>query len=461
MPRPPERTPEPRLLDAVLHAVETRLQPNRRVDLPALCDQIALPTAIDDPQLTKRQYIRSRLAKITTQARLNRVATSFAKLYPLCGYGNKATFQIEELLWEDDHPLVSLRVRRELAETLDQIDLFLDADAFMQLLASLFVLDPDGFWALDERHSLDWMIRQHFIRNPEDWSVLQLFDEIGALRCSSRRFRRLIEALASPRVRPDERSQRSFVEVANSTLAPAGIELIETGEVDGYPDFVIASSSEPHQRRPKNLIFASRHKPDLRFRDAVNNDIEVVTHSDDVLVFDEPIRGGLLWRDLQSWWARRRGIENGEEAKRSLHKRLRSSLPTSSPPQQLLFRSYYSHFAERTPDLPALLPEVWLHYDPKTVMARGRDALLRQRMDYLLLLQTGARIVVEVDGKHHYSSGERPDPRRYAAMAMADRDLKLCGYEVYRFGAHELSSALGESIVSTFFDDLFRKHGVR
>ena len=459
MPRSQERAAEPHLLDAVLRAVETRLKPNHRVDLPALCDQIALPAATDDPQLTKRQYICSRLAKITTQAKLNQVATSFVKLYPLGAHGNEATFQIEELLWEDDHPLVSFRLRRELAATLDQIDLFLDADEFMQLLASLFVLDPDGLWA--ERDSLDWKIRQHFIRNPEDWSVLQLFDEIGALRCSSQRFRRLIEALASPQVRPDEASQRSFVEVANSALTPAGMELIETGEVDGYPDFTIASSGEPRQRRPKNLIFASRHKPDLRFRDAVNNDIEVVTHSDDVLVFDEPIQGGLLWRDLQSWWARLQGIENGDAAKRSLYKRLRSSLPKSSPPQQLLFRSFYSHFAERVPDLPALLPEVWLHYDPKTVMARGRDALLRQRMDYLMLLQSGVRVVIEVDGQHHYSSGVRPDPARYAAMAMADRDLKLCGYDVYRFGAHELANATGESIVAAFFDDLFQKHGVR
>ena len=55
------------------------------------------------------------------------------------------------------------------------------------------------------------------------------------------------------------------------------------------------------------------------------------------------------------------------------------------------------------PDLPALLPEVWLHWDPKTVAERGPNALLRFRMDFLLLLPAGARIVVEVDGKYHYA----------------------------------------------------------
>ena len=32
----------------------------------------------------------------------------------------------------------------------------------------------------------------------------------------------------------------------------------------------------------------------------------------------------------------------------------------------------------------------------------------------------------------------RPIPARYAAMARADRELKLSGYEVFRFGATEL-----------------------
>ncbi|MFB7225150.1 hypothetical protein [Streptomyces sp. NPDC056227] len=31
-------------------------------------------------------------------------------------------------------------------------------------------------------------------------------------------------------------------------------------------------------------------------------------------------------------------------------------------------------------DHPALLPEVWLHWDPKTVEERGPEALLRSRM---------------------------------------------------------------------------------
>ena len=75
-----------------------------------------------------------------------------------------------------------------------------------------------------------------------------------------------------------------------------------------------------------------------------------------------------------------------------------------------------------------------------TVRERGRDALLGHRMDFLLLLPHGQRVVLEVDGSHHYATpdGKRPDATRYAANMPADRELKLDGYEVFRFGATEL-----------------------
>ena len=58
-------------------------------------------------------------------------------------------------------------------------------------------------------------------------------------------------------------------------------------------------------------------------------------------------------------------------------------------------------------------------------------------MGFLLLLPHGHRVVLEVDGKTHYSTGGRPDPDVYARGARADRELKLARYEVFRFGATE------------------------
>jgi hypothetical protein len=172
-----------------------------------------------------------------------------------------------------------------------------------------------------------------------------------------------------------------------------------------------------------------------------------------VLIYDRPIGDeGIRWRDLQAWWADLNGIPNNKKAKESLYRRLQSSLPPSSPPQSLLFRSYFKHFKNAIPILPALLPEVWLHWDPKTAWQRGRDALLRFRMDFLLLLPGGVRVVLEVDGRQHYSdSTGTGSPTKYADLVAADRNLKLSGYHVFRFSGAELDGTAGQDLAAKFY----------
>jgi len=81
-------------------------------------------------------------------------------------------------------------------------------------------------------------------------------------------------------------------------------------------------------------------------------------------------------------------------------------------------------------------------------------------MDFLMLLSDKIRIVIEVDGKQHYSEGDISSPRLYSEMVSEDRALRLKGYEVYRFGGFELCSDQSEAIVKEFFSNLFRKHGL-
>jgi len=99
--------------------------------------------------------------------------------------------------------------------------------------------------------------------------------------------------------------------------------------------------------------------------------------------------------------------------------------------------------------------------DPAVVKAlRHRLPLPRQRMDFLLLLPGRQRIVLEVDGKHHFSENDHPSLKIYAEMVSADRELRLAGYEVYRFGANELVGEGAESKIADFFEKLFRLHRV-
>lgn len=84
-------------------------------------------------------------------------------------------------------------------------------------------------------------------------------------------------------------------------------------------------------------------------------------------------------------------------------------------------------------------------------------------MDFLMLLPNNVRIVLEVDGKQHYSEENEEgqyiaSPKLYAEMIAEDRRLKLAGYEIYRFGGYELRGSDKQGILLTFFRDLFHLH---
>ncbi len=79
-------------------------------------------------------------------------------------------------------------------------------------------------------------------------------------------------------------------------------------------------------------------------------------------------------------------------------------------------------------------------------------------MDFLLLLPHDIRIVLEVDGIQHFSRNGQPSLAAYADMVRADRDLRLLGYELYRFGANELVGNSVDDLVRSFFGRLFTQH---
>ncbi|MBF6325895.1 hypothetical protein [Nocardia cyriacigeorgica] len=376
---------------------------------------------------------------------------------------------IEDLLWSDiPAPSIPMRVRREIAAALDLEALSTVArDRFYDMLEELWDLGPIDLLGSvfgNVQHfgppTLRHQINQHFFRNA-DWTSEELFDKIGALDAPARRFNLFLEALVSHHAVPNEPTQRATVEIVNRILRPEGIELRETGAEDGYPVFEVMATTDGPRSKPKNLIFASTAKPDLRLSNALDNHLELM-NEEQVLVYDEPIpRHGLRWGDLQAWWQRNHPDQDNDQAKRELYNRLKRSLPKNSPPQANLFRLYYEIHRESVYRLPALLPEIWLYWDPKTSDQRGTEALLKFRMDFLLLLPD-RRIVLEVDGVSHYTNlaGE-PSPQEYAKNAKVDRAMKLSGFDVYRFGGAELSDVQeARAEVTRFFRELFAKYEV-
>ncbi|SCL12861.1 hypothetical protein GA0070616_0150 [Micromonospora nigra] len=221
----------------------------------------------------------------------------------------------------------------------------------------------------------------------------------------------------------------------------------------------------------KNLIFAADGpKPELVLVDAVSNTIQITKNGQFCLVYDRPLpAAGLSWADLVDWWRQTRGHPGVSErdAANGLHARLVLSLDRDRDPsagrgpEYLMFQTYAALLKEHGFGLPALIPQVYLHYDPRTRAQRHAPGpLARQRMDFLMLLRDQRRLVIEIDGKQHYAEGDLASPRLYAEMVAEDRDLQLAGYDVVRFGGYEFRDAdAARATVTCFFERVLRQHG--
>ncbi len=302
---------------------------------------------------------------------------------------------------------------------------------------------------------------QHMVRN-DDYSFSQMLEHLDLAGMSNKKLVELLEQAVHPLVRVDG-EQQEFVEAFNTHLKHDGLALVASDQVSGFPVYRMLPLIGGVSGTAKNLIFASNGpKPEIVLSDAINNDIKIVKHEQHCLVYDRPLtKHGLLWKDLIGWWCDKHGLPESDDTERGLYGRLAKTL--ASEPERLFFKTYFKDI--RTAfrhQLPALIPQVYLHYDPYTMhQLRGERRLPRQRMDFLLLFSPFQRIVIEIDGKQHYSVGDVSSPKLYAEMVEADRDLRLLGYDVYRFGGAELHGESGESVVREFFFRLFEKLGIR
>lgn len=216
----------------------------------------------------------------------------------------------------------------------------------------------------------------------------------------------------------------------------------------------------------KNLIFAANGpKPEIVLIDAIRNEIKIVKNKEYCLEYDRPLlEKGLLWEELVDWWRDEEELHNltRTDQRNKLFDRLKISLGDNHP-EKILLGTYYSYFWEKLKEkLPALIPQVYLHYDPYTSkQLKGEKRLSRERMDFLLLLPYRKNIVIEIDGQQHYSENGKASPKLYAEMVAEDRRLRLAGYELYRFGGDEfVDDEKAKQTVKNFFDDLFKLHSI-
>lgn len=265
-----------------------------------------------------------------------------------------------------------------------------------------------------------------------------------------------------------------LVDVINRYLEHDGYKLSIKDTIGDKNFYQCVSTRIGVQGAVKNIIFAAKYKPEIVFDDALNNDIRITKNASQCLIYNRAIpQSGLMWSELVAWYSAESGITENQEV--ALIKRLCDCLDVSfkasgqkSGPETWMLQAYYELKKELRIDLPALLPQVYLYYDPLTQRERGYKLFEHQKIDFLMIFSHRDRVVIEIDGKQHYAVEDKASPKLYSDMVKAHREMSLFGYDVYRFGGYEFFGADSDEVrkkavldnLKQFFIRLFRKYGI-
>ena len=314
-------------------------------------------------------------------------------------------------------------------------------------------------------------IQQHMDNN-NDWEFEYLFcSYLDLLHVDDNDFIYFLEQYTNPVIRRFYVSEdferiefgNECVEAINKYLVNDGYKLVQSEKVGEKVIYSVTNLNPGVQGTIKNIIFASKYKPEIVLEDALNNDIKIISNQDKCLVYDQNVlNNGVSWNDLINWYDKRNYIL---DTGMGLQRRLRESL--DSHPEHLFYDTYIEIMEEYQGEIPALLPQVYLYYDPKLERERIKKIFEHQRMDFLMIFSAAHRVVIEIDGVQHYADYINGNNRhfasvdKYAEMVSAQREMTLAGYDVYRFGGKELyEETMGKKIIKRFFKLLFEKYQI-
>ena len=243
------KTASPELMRWLLPALGDQLRSSLRVDLPRLCDEYQLPPAAYEDRFTKRQYVETRLQKITDNNHLRAVAAELARRHPLHLHAGPATYEIEQLLWQDEETAQIPRwIRRILVEVFAHASL--DRECLIHALGRVFVLDIEPSFPLLRRDSRAPLqkIRNDYPERPEPWQVKNIFEEAGAFTCDALRFSRLVEVFVASDALPTETTDQ-LLATSRSALGDTGYKIVKMVRTDdALPRISLDKVSEPISR---------------------------------------------------------------------------------------------------------------------------------------------------------------------------------------------------------------------
>jgi hypothetical protein len=356
-------------------------------------------------------------------------------------------------------PLTS-ESRVKTAEVFALYDFFGEKD-FIDSIQKFFNLSG---YDNETRQKIDYprsRVLEHATLRDQKLSNNEVFKYIGAYDCSTTHFLWFLEFLLDPSHR-SEQANKELVNRLNEIIGNDGYEIVVDQDSKIFrTKYIITEKKKESIKVPKQIIFASKNvKPDFGITDVLDGEISLIANTNS-LNYDQKIYDHLTWQQLEDWWE-----DNNLEIDKGFKKRLIESLDSEA--EIMFFKAYFINFGFLGDKLPALLPQVYVAYDPVSAkdLPNGKTRI-RQRIDFLMILPNLKRVIIEIDGKHHYAREDGwADPKRYAEMVRVDRELRLRGYEVYRFGGAEFYNDQNTaeenaiSVVKDFFTAMFKQHEI-
>ena len=434
-----------------------------------LCDDLQIPcNDMLDPWTQKEVYVESGINKMD-----DKEIFDLLKTMSLEDYETELFEKIDRYLEVELFEITTITRRKILNWVSEQTDLEgeLQINKFLNRVWSLQNM-PSIYGEVSREED----ILRHMVRN-DDLTYKQLLEDVlKVIYVSDSTFKRFIEELVYPDVRSTER-QKEYVNVLNGFLKNDGYSLLCSNYVSGNPIYTLQKNVRGVGNEVKNIIFAGiGGKPDIVLDDSLSNTIKIIDNGVDCLVYNQIVPSdGLKWKELVMWWSNKDEYDENNADK--LFDRLIKSM--DSNPEKNFMWVYYQCFikGKSNPDLPALIPQVYCHYDPKSAVMRKGTVYVHQRMDFLMLFSDKERVVIEIDGMQHYSDEQELEvlldkkvdkvrkniasSKKYAEMVEDDRKLKLYGYNVFRFGGYEfMQEQHPKSKIMHFFDKLFELYDV-
>lgn len=443
-------------LNDVKREISEAIAAEKAYGLPRLCVNYGLDDGSEDEAYrSKRSYVLKRLVGKDREFILE-LSKRVMEEYP--------TSNLEKVLnkyFTEDFFNISNITRDKILKKLNEIGKLEGKLEIVEFLDRVFNIKsmPSEEKEFD---TFEYDVIRH-MRCNDDWDYYYLLKEkMNLLYVSDKVFINFLEQIVHPYIRKEE-DKKQYVNEINKNLAKDGYELVSHDVVSGETIYKVRKTGKGGVNgQVKNLIFASDGpKPEIIFSDLLNNDIKIVKNKEHCLIYCNPIgRAGLRWGKLVEWWEiQGKSKDNTMNVEQSLYKRLEKSLTNEI--ERKIFYTYYKEFKPKLQnELPVLIPQVYLHYDPLTIkQLRGEKRLIHQRMDFLMLISDRDRIVIELDGKQHYSDGDFSSPKKYSEMVAADRKLTLNGYKIFRFGGYELKGEDNSEIIKAFFNELLENYG--